>query len=47
IEKAAQNLGIPEVLVLPELPLDRRHHAKIDYPALFALLDKLFPRPGP
>ncbi len=39
-----------QVVRLREIPLDRRHHAKIDYPALHALLDRkewdaMLPRP--
>lgn len=36
----ASALGMTGVRVLPTLPLDRRHNAKIDYPALRALLEK-------
>jgi hypothetical protein len=30
--------GIDQVVNLPRIPLDRRHNAKIDYPALLAEL---------
>ena len=33
--------GLDEVRVCPRLPVDRRHNAKIDYPALHKLLDKM------
>ena len=35
--------GMPQVIHLPSLPLDRRHNAKIDYPALRALLESAKP----
>lgn len=35
---AAGNLGIRQLIRLGRLPLDRRHHAKIDYPELRRLL---------
>lgn len=38
-EKAAQ-LGVEDVICLEELPLDRRHNAKIDYPALRQALEE-------
>jgi acyl-CoA synthetase (AMP-forming)/AMP-acid ligase II len=41
IDRAARQLGIVRVILLDELPLDRRHHAKIDYPALFQNLERL------
>ena len=31
---------LAEVLVVPEIPVDRRHNAKVDYPALHALLER-------
>ena len=31
---------LAEVLVVPEIPVDRRHNAKVDYPALRALLER-------
>ena len=34
IERHAEDFGIPCVIHLDALPLDRRHQAKIDYPAL-------------
>jgi acyl-coenzyme A synthetase/AMP-(fatty) acid ligase len=40
IEAAAKFHGIDEVIFLQALPLDRRHHAKIDYPALREILRK-------
>jgi acyl-CoA synthetase (AMP-forming)/AMP-acid ligase II len=33
-------LGIQRLIDVPQLPLDRRHNAKIDYPALRKLLEK-------
>lgn len=35
---AACDLGIEDVICVDALPLDRRHHAKIDYPALREML---------
>ena len=32
--------SIEEIRVYPKLPVDRRHNAKIDYPALLALLER-------
>lgn len=32
---------VADVLVVPRIPVDRRHNAKVDYPGLRALLDKL------
>lgn len=40
IETKARALGMTGVRMLAALPLDRRHNAKIDYPALRALLEK-------
>jgi len=40
IDQAAQALGIDSVIRIPRIPLDRRHNAKIDYPALRDLLKK-------
>jgi acyl-CoA synthetase (AMP-forming)/AMP-acid ligase II len=40
LDREAAALGIAEVIRLDALPLDRRHNAKIDYPALLALLDR-------
>lgn len=34
IDTRAENFGIEQVIYLESLPLDRRHQAKIDYPAL-------------
>lgn len=39
--EAAEGFGMEEVIWVRELPLDRRHNAKIDYPALRTLLEKL------
>ena len=36
---AAERFGIEEVVFVEELPLDHRHRAKIDYPALREMLD--------
>ncbi len=41
---SAAAFGIQHVIHLPALPLDRRHNAKIDYPALRQLLEKEKPR---
>ena len=38
LEQAAQTLGISSIITLPKIPLDRRHNAKVDYPALRSLL---------
>ncbi|MES2997666.1 MAG: AMP-binding protein [Verrucomicrobiota bacterium] len=38
IQKLSRNLGISRVITVPSLPLDKRHNAKIDYPALHRLL---------
>ncbi len=35
---SAAEFGVENVIFLPSIPLDRRHHAKIDYPALRGLL---------
>lgn len=40
IETKVADLGIGSVINLESLPLDRRHHAKIDYPALRVALGK-------
>lgn len=40
IERHAEKFGIGRVIFLPSLPLDRRHQAKIDYPALREILRK-------
>jgi acyl-CoA synthetase (AMP-forming)/AMP-acid ligase II len=40
IDRAAQLLGIASVVRIPKIPLDRRHNAKIDYPALRGILNK-------
>ncbi len=31
---------LDDIRVLPRIPVDKRHNAKIDYPSLYALLDK-------
>ncbi len=36
--RAAAEWHIDETLVLPDIPMDRRHNAKIDYPALRAMI---------
>ncbi len=41
IHHAADRFGMEEVVYLNSLPLDRRHQAKIDYPALREELQKL------
>jgi acyl-CoA synthetase (AMP-forming)/AMP-acid ligase II len=38
IRAAAAELGIAEVICIASLPMDRRHNAKIDYPALRKML---------
>ena len=40
LEEEAAKLGIQELIRVAALPMDRRHNAKIDYPALKAMLDK-------
>jgi hypothetical protein len=40
IERDAAALGIQRVVHLASLPLDRRHRAKIDYPALREALER-------
>ncbi len=37
-EKLRSQLGIDEIILVRKIPLDRRHNAKIDYPALRKLL---------
>lgn len=37
---AAKKLGIEQVIRVERIPLDRRHNAKIDYPALRKLVEK-------
>ncbi|RYD31946.1 MAG: AMP-dependent synthetase, partial [Verrucomicrobiaceae bacterium] len=39
ISGAAGAFGMQRIVNLPQLPLDRRHNAKIDYPALRKLLE--------
>lgn len=39
IERSALEFGIADTIYLESLPLDRRHQAKIDYPALRKMLD--------
>ncbi len=39
MQARASALGIEDLRIVRELPLDRRHNAKIDYPALRALLE--------
>ncbi len=38
IEKRAEDFGIMHVIYLKSIPLDQRHHAKIDYPTLKEIL---------
>lgn len=40
IKRDAEKFGIRCVVFLDSLPLDRRHHAKIDYPALREIMQK-------
>jgi acyl-CoA synthetase (AMP-forming)/AMP-acid ligase II len=44
IAKEFEDLGIQEVIFAGKLPMDRRHHSKIDYPALFAMLEAREPK---
>ena len=44
IENTPQALGINSVISILKIPLDRRHNAKIDYPALRSILEKSHPR---
>lgn len=44
IERSAAEFGIRSVIHLDSLPLDRRHNAKIDYPALREMLKNEKPR---
>jgi len=39
LREAAAKLGMSDLRYVPQIPLDRRHNAKIDYPALRALLE--------
>lgn len=39
MERKAAELGIDRLVTVESLPLDRRHQAKVDYPALKVLLD--------
>jgi hypothetical protein len=34
---------LDEVVMVPRVPVDSRHNAKVDYPALLRLLDRLRP----
>jgi len=34
------DVGLDAVVVLSEIPMDRRHNAKVDYPALADRLDR-------
>jgi hypothetical protein len=36
----ARDLGMDDLVCLDALPLDRRHNAKIDYPALRGMLER-------
>ncbi|MES2658214.1 MAG: AMP-binding protein [Verrucomicrobiota bacterium] len=40
VKRRAEDFGITRVIYLESLPLDRRHNAKIDYPALREMLRK-------
>jgi hypothetical protein len=31
---------LADVVVVPRIPVDRRHNAKVEYPALLKMLDK-------
>lgn len=39
IAREFEEFGIQEVIFAGKLPMDRRHHSKIDYPALVAMLE--------
>lgn len=43
IRSQASGFGMQQIVHLPSLPLDRRHNAKIDYPALRVLLESSKP----
>ncbi|RYD37533.1 MAG: hypothetical protein EOP85_17515 [Verrucomicrobiaceae bacterium] len=45
IRASAAVFGIHQIIHLASIPLDRRHNAKIDYPALRELLENEKPRP--
>lgn len=40
LEREAATFGIEEVIRVEALPMDRRHNAKIDYPALLEMLER-------
>jgi hypothetical protein len=40
IQSKATELGMEDLICLESLPMDRRHNAKLDYPALRAVLAK-------
>ena len=40
IRSMARDLGMEDLVCLDALPLDRRHNAKIDYPALRGMLER-------
>jgi len=44
IRECSDKLGIEGIVHLDSIPLDRRHHAKVDYPALRKTLERV---PGP
>jgi hypothetical protein len=33
--------NLADVVILPRIPVDRRHNAKVEYPALLQLLDRV------
>ncbi|GAF94571.1 unnamed protein product, partial [marine sediment metagenome] len=41
--RKARDLGIDDVVVLDDMPLDRRHASKIEYVRLRQLLSKVSP----
>ena len=45
LDEAAAEFEIEEVIPVPSLPMDRRHNAKIDYPALKAMIKEGVRRP--
>jgi hypothetical protein len=36
-------LSIQRIIFIPEIPVDKRHNAKIDYPALRIMVEKAAP----
>ncbi len=44
LESLAQSFGINRVLRIAKIPMDRRHNAKVDYPALLGEMERRFKR---